>query len=75
MATPELSETDPHPGRLPLLPKKATVPDGVPDAEDTVAVNVSVWPAETGLGDAVSDVDVAACADVISRVTLPVLVA
>ena len=73
VATPELSETDPHPGRLPLLPKKATVPVGVPDALWTDAANVTLWPAETGLGDAVSDVDVAACADVISRVTVPVL--
>ena len=40
-------------------PLKATVPVGVPDAEDTVAVNVSVWPGDVGLGDTFSDVDVA----------------
>jgi hypothetical protein len=76
VATPEeLSATELHPGRSLLLPPplKATVPVGVPDAEDTVAVNVSVWPGDVGLGDTFSDVDVAACADVISRVTVPVL--
>jgi hypothetical protein len=45
----------------------------VPDADDTVAVNVSVSPVCTGLGDAVIDVVVAIFEDVIVKDSDPVL--
>ena len=77
MATPEeLSATELHPLRLPLPSLNATSPDGVPDAEDTVAVNVSVWPACIELAEAVSDVDVVVLGgDSIVKVVDPELVA
>jgi hypothetical protein len=37
--------------------KKVTLPDGIPAAEVTVAVNVRVWPTVAEFSDDVSEVD------------------
>jgi hypothetical protein len=75
-APEELSATELHPLRSPLPSLNATSPVGVPDAEETVAVNVSVLPACIGLADTAIVVVVAVLGgDSMSSVADPELVA
>jgi hypothetical protein len=69
----ELRETEMHPLRLPFGPVNVTVPVGVPDAADTVAVKVSVCPTFTGSGEVARVVVVAVLDDVILRDTVTLL--
>jgi hypothetical protein len=77
VATPEeLRIAELHPERSPLPSLNATFPVGVPDTEETVAVNVSVWPACIGLADTAIVIVVAVLGgDSIVKVVDPELVA
>jgi hypothetical protein len=70
-APEELRATELHPLRSPLPSLNATSPDGVPEAEETVAVNVTLWPADTGLGETETVVVVAVVLELIIKVTPP----